>query len=285
MQESQKVEKMPILKAALAVLVNFHPDSEQLKTDLQSQICSDNLKQLWAEAGNVVGSLHNAAKNQYKDRAVEITSEFMKKATILASIKVKGSQNLLKQVRFADYELNSDELSRRLEEVPYEAFLKRSMSFGLFRKALEACHESQPDIAKNVLSWFSAAMRSCNQTQISYATGLPLLSESLESVLKQKFDGIIKKVASLPGDSSAISEALCWSYSPKDFECLEQECQIFSRVDQIRMWWTKAQGIISCEVLSAMSCVQENDAVQDQLTKIGLFLFDRIGQYLLTGPQ
>ena len=66
----------------------------------------------------------------------------MKKATILASIKVKGSQNLLKQVRFADYELNSDELSRRLEEVPYEAFLKRSMSFGLFRKALEACHES-----------------------------------------------------------------------------------------------------------------------------------------------
>ena len=263
MQESQKVEKMPILKAALAVLVNFHPDSEQLKTDLQSQFCSDNLRQLWAEAGNAVRTLHNAANNQYKDRAVEITSEFMKKANILASIKVKGSQNLLKQVRFADYELKSDDLSRGLEEIPYEAFLKRSMSFGLFRKALEACHDSQPDIVKNVLSWFSAAMRSCNQTQISYATGLPLLSEPLESVLKQKFDGIIKKVASLPGDNSAMSEALCWSYTPRDFECLDQECHIFNRVEQIRMWWTKTQGIISCEILSAMSCVQEDVAVQD----------------------
>ena len=34
LQDSQKDEKMPLLKAALAVLVNFHPRSSQIQTDV-----------------------------------------------------------------------------------------------------------------------------------------------------------------------------------------------------------------------------------------------------------
>ena len=106
-----------------------------------------------------------------------------------------------------------------------------------------------------LLRWFTAAMRSCDKIHISYLTGLPALSGPLEGTLKRSFDGLIKTVSGLDMDTSVIFEALCWSYMPTDFECLERSCQIFSEVYAGKPWRLQAQSVISCEILSAISQV------------------------------
>ena len=106
--------------------------------------------------------------------------------------------------------------------MPYEATMKRMVSFGIFKRALEGCdQQKQSDYVQMLICWFTAAMRSCNKTHINYSTGLGALSETLEAPLKRSFDGLISVIAGLALDTSAIFEALCWSYMPTDFQCLK----------------------------------------------------------------
>ena len=54
------------MKSVLAVLVNFHPEKHALTRDLDGNNCSEELAQLWAEAGDIAYHMINEANRHHE---------------------------------------------------------------------------------------------------------------------------------------------------------------------------------------------------------------------------
>ena len=123
MPEDLRVERLPIVKSVLAVLVNFHLEKQELIRDLEGSNPSEKLAQLWAEAGDIAYHMINEAKQHEQSEGEGIKAEFLKKATFLAKLEINADKKVLNSCSFKDYERSSDSLNRLLEEKPYEAVL------------------------------------------------------------------------------------------------------------------------------------------------------------------
>ena len=98
--QNNKAEMMPFMKAIFAVLLTFHKESTQLKSDLQSGVASESLQLAWATAGEITTTLRNDLKNKFQAGALdEIKTDFMAKAETFASLKVTGSDTLYQSVK------------------------------------------------------------------------------------------------------------------------------------------------------------------------------------------
>ena len=89
--------------------------------------------------------------------------------------------------------MTSECLSTCLEDVPFQASLKRTIGFHLLSFAIEKTEVTSAQRLMTLLTWFQRAMRYKDMYKAHYLTGLPLVSiQILESIQKQ-----FKKVISV----------------------------------------------------------------------------------------